>query len=219
MYLIRKLIKRKRRKLIFILSNYYRPGRYCQTQKTQTQKLLLCSCREGLTAPSLRIKGRTYRLHAYLICGLVVESIFEIGVGEQQRNILHFLITSSSTPSCLPALREGQVTLSSLSAAPVRRAAETKARLPSPTHCACISSESQTLDLSFSISYLSMKGFRMVIPNKKNIRTEKPIIVNPSSMARSSPALEGSCFCPSGGSPPLWSVFLFLPEADKVVLW
>lgn len=88
-----------------------------------------------------------------------------------------------------------------------------------PHHCACVWAEVETLGLSFSVSYLSMKGFRMVIPNKKNIRTEKPIIVNPSSMARSSPALDGSFLCPSGGSPPLWSVFLFLPEVEMAVLW
>lgn len=86
-------------------------------------------------------------------------------------------------------------------------------------HCACIWFELEMLGLSFSVSYLSTKGFRMVVPKKKNIRTEKPIIVNPSSMARSSPALDGSFSCPAGGSPPLWSVFLFLPEVETAVLW
>ena len=56
---------------------------------------------------------------------------------------------------------------------------------------------------SLSVSYLSIKGFSMVIPSKKNIRTEKPIIANPNSMAQSSPALDGSFLCISGGSPSL----------------
>lgn len=46
--------------------------------------------------------------------GLVVESIFQIEEGEWQRNIFHFLITPSSTPSCLPALKDKQMILSSL---------------------------------------------------------------------------------------------------------
>lgn len=71
----------------------------------------------------------------------------------------------------------------------------------------------------FYVSYLSMKGFRMVVPSKKNMRTEKPIIANPSSMARSSPALDGSFLCTSGKAPSSWSIFLLLPEAEKAVLW
>ena len=58
----------------------------------------------------------------------------------------------------------------------------------------------------------------MVTPSTKNIRTEKPIIANPSSVARSSPALDGSFLCTSGGPPSLWSVFLLVPEVEKAGL-
>lgn len=112
-----------------------------------------------------------------------------------------------ASESVIPVLDHGQ------------KGCRNQSQPPPLHHCACVWSELEILGLSFSVSYLSMKGFRMVIPNKKNIRTEKPIIVNPSSMARSSPALDGSLLCSSGGSPPLWSVFLFLPEVEMAVLW
>lgn len=58
----------------------------------------------------------------------------------------------------------------------------------------------------------------MVTPSTKNIRTEKPIIANPSSMAWSSPALDGSFLCTSGGSRALRSVFLLVPEVEEAGL-
>lgn len=112
-----------------------------------------------------------------------------------------------ASESVIPVLDHGQ------------KGCRNQSQPPPLHHCACVWPELEIVGLSFSVSYLSMKGFRMVIPNKKNIRTEKPIIVNPSSMARSSPALDGSLLCSSGGSPPLWSVFLFLPEVEMAVLW
>ena len=58
----------------------------------------------------------------------------------------------------------------------------------------------------------------MVTPSTKNIRTEKPITANPSSTARSSPALDGRFLRTSGGSPSSWSVCLLVPEVGKADL-
>lgn len=58
-----------------------------------------------------------------------------------------------------------------------------------------------------------MKGFNTVVPNRKNIGTEEAIMAMPSSVARSSPALDGSFGCTFSGSPS------FLLEAASAGLW
>lgn len=137
---------------------------------------------------------------------------------KQQRNTFHFLTTSSSTPSCLPALRQEQVNLFPVLDTGWSGGLQKPNQPPSSTIVPA-SDLNWKFWLYLSVSYLSIKGFRMVIPNKKNIRTEKPIIANPRSMARSSPALEGSFLCIFSRSPLLGYIFLFLSEADKAVLW
>ena len=64
------------------------------------QKLMLISF------PRMLVYLRMYYLQGYRICGPPIERLWRLE--EQQRNIFHFLTTPSSTPTCLPALREEQ---------------------------------------------------------------------------------------------------------------
>lgn len=159
-----------------------------------------------------------YSLHAYLIYRSAVRSTFQIEEGEWQRSVFHFVtVTPFSTSNRLPSLIKEQVILSSVRqwSGGLKKPKPASSSLTLCLHLIQIENSGSP----FCISYLSMKGFRMVVPSKKNMRTEKPIIANPSSMARSSPALDGSFLCTYGKSPSSWPLCLLLPEAEKAVLW
>ena len=198
MYLLRKLLKRKK-------TNIYWATTMCQVDIIKLKKLLLCSCKSSCSSPSLwylHVKERLYYLQKYLICGPLLKEFWgwRRGAAKEYLPLSYhlFLHTQHWERN--------------------RDSGETKASLPSPPLPLCLHLIWTGNSRSLCVSYLSMKGFRMVIPSKKNIRTEKPIIANPSSMARSSAPLDGSFLCTSGGSPSLWSMFLFLPEVEKAVL-
>lgn len=78
MYLLRKLLKRKK-------TNIYWANAMCQVaisklKKLRLKKLLLCSCKSSCSSPSLgylHVKERLYYLQKYLICGPLLKEFWD----------------------------------------------------------------------------------------------------------------------------------------------